>query len=184
MDTQRLILIAVAVVQLALWLVLAGRYKTPAAAPGTVVLHYGWKVRFLGLCNAFAFPMLLIVLFAVTPGRQATRTVPIGITLLALGCIGGALLVETQGVYLILTEASIASVSPWRRRREWRWDEIERVTYSRLNRWLILHGPRRETIRAAFVLVNFRELAQAILRQVSGVKSAPARKVLDRLAQS
>src|SRR5262245_3056583 len=184
MDTQRLILIAVAVVQLALWLVLAGRYKTPATAPSAVVLHYGWKLRFFGLCVAFAFPMLIILLFAVTPVRAPTRTVPIGITLLMLGCVGGALLVETQGVYLILTETSIASVSPWRRRREWHWHEIERVTYSRLNRRRILHGPRQETIRAAFVLLGIRELAQAILAHVPGMKCASARKVLDKLVAS
>src|SRR5262245_50287538 len=182
MDTQRLILIGLAVVQLALWLVLAGRYKTPAA-PGAVVVHYGWKLRFLGLCNAFAFPMLMIIVLAMTPARHAPRTLPIGITLLALGCAGGALLVETQGVYLILTDATIASVSPWRKRREWRWEEIERVAYSRLNRWLILYGPRHETIRAAFALAGIREMAQAILKHVSGTKLAPARTVLDRLAR-
>ncbi|GEM_PF-6098876 len=184
MDTQRFILIAAAVVQLALWLVLAGRYKAPSAAPGSIVLQYGWKLRFLGLCIAFAFPMLMIVLFAVTPIRHAAHTVPIGITLLALGCVGGALLVETQGVFLIITDATIVGVSPWRRRREWRWDEIERVTFSRANRWLILHGPRQETIHAALFLVGIRELAQAILRHVSGMKCAPARKVLDRLVAS
>jgi hypothetical protein len=183
MDTQRLILIGLAVVQLALWLVLAGRYKTPAAAPGAVVVHYGWKLRFLGLCNAFAFPMLMIIVLAMTPARYAPRTLPIGITLLALGCVGGALLAETQGVYLILTDATIAGVSPWRRRREWRWEEIERVTYSQLNRWLILHGPRHETIRAAFAVAGIRELAQAILKHVSGTKLAAARKVVGRLAR-
>ena len=181
MDTQRLILIAAAVVQLALWLVLAGRYKTPTAAPGSIVLQYGWKMRFFGLCIAFVIPMLMIVLFAVTPARHAARTIPIGITLLMLGFVGGALLVETQGVYLILSKTGIAGVSPWRRRHEWRWDEVERVSYSRLNRWLILQGPRQERIRSAFVLVGIRDLAQATLRHVSGMKCAPARTVLDRL---
>ena len=183
MDTQRLILIAAAVLQLALWLVLAGRYKTPPAAPGSIVLHYGWKLRFFGLCVAFAFPMLMIVLFAVTPVRQAAHTIPIGITLLALGCVGGALLAETQGVYVILTDSAIVGVSPWRRRREWRWDEIERVSFSRLNGWLILHGPRKATIRAPLFLVGIRDLSRAIARHVSGAKCAPARKVLERLTR-
>ena len=184
MDKQRLILIAAAVVQLALWLVLAGRYKKPTAAPGSIVLQYGWKLRFFGLCIAFTIPMLMIVLFVVTPVRPAAQTVPIGLTLLALGCVGGCILVETQGVYLIVTDAAIVGVSPWRRRREWRWDEIVRVTFSRANRWLIHEGPRQERIRAALFLAGIRELAQAIVRHVSGIKCAPARKVLDRLAGS
>lgn len=181
MDTQRLILVGAAVVQLALWLVLAGRYKTPAAPPGGVVLHYGWKLRFLGLCIAFAIPMLMILVFAVTPMRHTGRALPVGVSLLLAGFVGGALLVETQGVYLVISEATIAGVSPWRQRREWRWDQIEQVNYSRVNRWLILRGPQQQVVRASFYLVNIRELAQAIVRHVSGVKCAPARHVLDRL---
>src|SRR5688572_19054673 len=132
MDTQRLILVGAAVVQLALWLVLAGRYKTPAAPAGAVILHYGWKLRFLGLCIAFAIPMLMILVFAATPMRHTGRALPVGMTLLALGFVGGALLVETQGVYLVISEATIIGISPWRRRREWRWDQVERVSYSLL----------------------------------------------------
>ena len=181
MDTQRLILVGAAVVQLALWLVLAGRYKTPAAPPGAVVLHYGWKLRFLGLCIAFAIPMLVILLFAVTPMRHTRLALPIGVLLLITGCVGGILLVETQGVYLVVTDGTIAGVSPWRRRREWRWQEIEQVSYSRANRWLILRGPQQQVIRASLFLVNIRDLAQAVLRHVSGMKCAPARHVLDRL---
>ena len=81
------------------------------------------------------------------------------------------------------TSIPCPTASPWRKRREWRWDEIERVSYSRLNRWLILYGPRHETIRAAFALAGIRELAQSILKHVSGMKLAAARTVLDRLAR-
>ncbi len=183
MDTQRLILVGATIVQLALWLVLAGRYQAPAPAPGTVVLNYGWKLRFLGLCIAFAIPMLMILMFAVNPMRHTQRALPFGLTILALGFVGGVLMVETQAVYLVVSDATIVGISPWRRRREWRWDQIERVTFSRLNRWLILHGPRGETIRAALALVGIRDLAQAILRRVSGPKCAPAaRQIVDRLA--
>ena len=181
MDTQRLILVGAAVVQLALWLVLAGRYKTPAAPAGAVVLHYGWKLRFLGLCVAFAIPMLVILMFAVKPMHHTQLALPFGVLLLSAGFTGGILLMETQGVYVVITDATIVSVSPWRRRREWRWEQIEQVSYSRANRWLILRGPQGQLIRASYYLVNIRELAQAILRHVSGMKCAPARRVLDQL---
>jgi hypothetical protein len=182
MDPQRLFIVAAAVVQLALWLVFAGRYKRPAAAPGTTVLHYGWKLRLLGLTIAFVIPMLTIVFFATAPGRHASP-LPIGITFLLCGCAGGALLLETQGVHLIVSSESVVSMSPWRRRLEWRWREIERVTWSRAHWSLVLHGPRQETIRASLFLVGIGELARAILRHVSGNKCIPARKMLDRSAK-
>jgi hypothetical protein len=170
-------------VQLALWLVLAGRNKTPPASPGTVVLHYGWKLRFLGLCIAFAIPMLIILLLAASM-RQTGQVVPIGVLLLLAGLAGGVLLVETQGLYVVVTESGILGISPWRGRREWRWDQIEQVSYSRVNRWLIVRGPQHQVIRASFYLVNIRDLAQAVLRHVSGPKCTPARQLLDRLAAS
>ena len=76
METQRILLVAAAVVELALWLVIAGRYKTPHAPDGAVVLRYGRKLRMLGLCIAFAVPILTIVLFAAPPPLSRTR--PIG----------------------------------------------------------------------------------------------------------
>ena len=183
METQRLILVAAAVVQLALWLMLAGRYRIPAAAPGSTVLSYGWKWRFLALCLAFGIPMVSIVAAVLTPPQIRAALAPIGLLLIISGLAAGATMIETQGVYLILTDAGILGVSPWRSRREWRWHEIERVSYSRLNRWLVLTGPRQETIRAPFFLVGIRNLAQAVIKNVPGPKCAPARKVLDRLAR-
>ena len=186
MDTQRLIVVAAAVVQLALWLVLAGRYKTPTSAPGNIVLHYGWKVRFLGLCTAFATPMAMIMLSVVTYLRHTPQLLALDLTILASGFIGGALLIETQGAHLIVTETTLISVSPWRRRRAWRWNEIEKVTCSFVSRWvnywLVLHGPQRQVIHASLLLVGIRDLAQTLLRHVPVVKCAPARNVLDRLA--
>ena len=183
MDNVRLIFVAAAVVQLTLWLMLAGRYKTPAAPPGGFVLRYGWKLRLLGLCIAFAIPMLLIVVLSITSSIAQAPVIRMSVTLLVLGFVGGWLLVETQGVHVIVTDATLASVSPWRRRREWRWSEIERIEYSTLNRWLVLRGPRQEAIRASLSLVGIDDLARAILKQVAGPKYAPARKVLDRLSE-
>ena len=182
MDKVRLIFVTAAVVQLTLWLMLAGRYKTPVAPAGGLVLRYGWKLRVLGLCIAFAIPMLLIVVLSITSTISQGPVIRVSVTLLVLGFVGGWLLVETQGVHLIVTDASLVSVSPWRRRREWRWSEIERVEYSPMNRWLLQHGPRQEAIRASLYLVGINDLARAILKHVSGPKCAPARKVLDRLA--
>lgn len=182
MDAQRLFLVGAAVVQLTLWLAFAGRYRNPTAPPGSVVLRYGDKLRMLGLCVAFAIPLLMILLFIVTPLRLTPRPLPLGFTLLALGFIGGMPLLETQGVFLIVGPETIVSLSPWRRRREWRWDEVVQVRYSILNRWLILSGPRQEIIRTSLFLVGIGELARALIRHVSGMKWTPARKVLERLA--
>lgn len=182
MDTQRFILVTLAVVQLALWLALAGRYRTPVPAQGTIVLRYGWKLRMLGLCIAFAIPMLMILVFVLTPIRHTPLMLPVGITLLALGCVGGILLVETQGVHFIVSDTTLVAVSAWRGRREWRWDEIEKVSFARINRWLILGGPRQESVRASLYLANIGELARALVQHVSGMKLAAARNVIHRLA--
>ncbi len=182
MEPQRLLLVAAAVVQLALWLVFAGRYKLPAAGPGAAVLHYGWKLRLLGLTIAFAIPLLTILFFVKMPDLR-TSPLPIGITFLVCGFAGGMLLMETQGVHIIVSNEAVVSMSPWRRRREWRWHEIEQVTFSRLHSSLVLRGPRQDTIRASLFLVGIGDLARAILRHVSGNKCAAARKTLDRLAR-
>lgn len=182
MDTQRLILVGAAVVQLTLWIMLAGRYRAPAAAPDSVVLRYGWKLRLLGLCIAFGIPMCLIVVLSTTAALTAKPVLPLSITLLTLGFVGGGLLVETQGVHLVIAETTLVGVSPWRRRREWRWHEIERVTYSRFNQSLVLYGPRQERLQASFSLIGIGELAQTLLRRVAGPKiTAPTHAVLQRL---
>ena len=182
MDPQRLFFVAAAVVQFALWLVFAGRYKTPASMPSVTVLRYGGGLRLFSLAVAFAVPTWTIVFFAMAPGQRASP-VPIGITFLVCGFVVGILMMETQGAYLIVADNTITSLSPWRRRREWRWHEIEQVTFSRLHWSLELHGPRQEVVRASLFLVGIGDLARAILRHVSGIKCAPARKLLDRLAK-
>ncbi len=182
MDTQRLVLVIAAVVQFALWLVVCGRYHAPVAAPGTAVLRYGPKLRVLGLCIAFAIPALLVLLLVATPVRSLRNLIPLGGTFLTLGFVGGSLLLETQAVYLLVSDSGLVSFSPWRRRREWRWEEIEQVSFSRLNYWLILDGPRREKIRVSLLLCGSGDFARALLRHVSGMKLARARKVLERRA--
>jgi hypothetical protein len=182
MDPQRLFFVAAAVAQFALWLVFAGRYKPPAPTAGSTVLRYGGALRLFSLAFAFAVPVGTVVIFAVVRGNDASP-IPLGITLLVCGFVVGILMMETQGVFMIVADDKIISLSPWRRRREWRWHEIEQVTFSRLHWSLELHGPRQETIRASLFLVGIGDLARAILRRVSGIKCAPARKRLDRLAK-
>src|SRR5438874_8113294 len=102
MDKQRLIIVAAAVVQLALGLVFAGRYKMPTAPAGAMVLRYGWQLRAFALCLAFAIPLWTIIFFATLRLLSDASLLPIGICFLLCGCAGSVLLLETQGVYFIV----------------------------------------------------------------------------------
>jgi hypothetical protein len=183
MTETRLLFVLAALVELAAWVLIALRFRLPKPVAGETLLHYGFKLRVFALVVAFGIPLGLIYLMAATPIADIRGSTLIGATALAAGAIGGALLAETQGVHMLLTQAGIVSASPWRRRCELAWSAIVRVGYSKINQWMIVRAQGKPPIRASMHLVNIRQLAQLLRQRVAADRLAPAAKVLERLTR-
>jgi hypothetical protein len=148
---------------------------------GATVLHYSWVLRGLGLVAAFFMPLLIAVLLFVIPIRNPTDP------LIAAGLagffilLGFPLLLETMCVRVDVSEESIRKTSPWHRRRELFWDEIEEVKYSQALSAFVFIGPRRRKIRVPLLIAGVRELAEAVRRHLDRDRYADAERGFDML---
>ena len=131
-------------------------------------LRYGRTLRLFALVVALAIPTLTAVLMWVTAWHGTQRLLLAGVSLTGLSLLGGALLLEVERVVLTITADGLIGDSPWRRRREIRWSEIARVTYSSLNRWYAITDSAGRTIRASAYLVGLPVLLHALRERVPG----------------
>lgn len=179
-----MVVIAAAIVLCVGWIGLAAvRQPRLTPAPDDVILRYGFTLRCLGLLSALAAPLCMILLMVLAPIPRARDVYLAGGILFGLGCIGGILLLEIEGVRIACNAQRVLSISPWRKERAWRWEEIEQVTFSRLNRWLVLKGPGGKKVRASIYLLRIQDLVQAVKQHIPDKKREQAKAYLENPAK-
>lgn len=130
-------------------------------ATGGRRLGYGLPLPLVGLFLGLIVPTTIMALgFSLLP-LNGVESILLLIAALMLFLGGGFLFLEGVGVRLVLTPDRLISSTPWRSRRELRWSEIDEVSYSLVNYWLIIRGPKT-TIRASLFLQGIGDLAEAI----------------------
>ncbi|MCI0376162.1 MAG: hypothetical protein L0215_01015 [Gemmataceae bacterium] len=180
METARWVVIAAAIVLSVGWIGVAiVKRPRPTPAPDDIVLRYGFTIRFLGVLSALGAPLCMILLMVLAPLPRPRDAYWAGGILFCLGCLGGILLLEIAGVRLTFNAQRVLSISPWRQQLEWRWEEIEQVSFSRLNRWLVLKGPGGKKVRASIYLLRIRDLVQAVKQHIPDKKREQAKSYLD-----
>ncbi len=142
------------------------------------LLQYGWMVRTAALVLAVMPPVLMASVVWLLPWRNQGMLMLAGISFLATSVIAGLLLFEVEGVQIALSEEGISRFSRWGRPISLKWIDVERVGYSRLNRWFIVGGAT-QTIKVSRHLVGIAAFAAIVRRKVGVERCAEAAQALD-----
>ena len=172
---------AAAIVLAIQWMIAAARRARPAAdsATGNHIYTYVWYVKVLSI---LMLPMTTLGGYFFVKEVNANPPKLYGIILIGTPfflfvfmTIYG--LLEVFLTRLIVSDQSIISYSPWRGRREFRYDEIESVSYS-ANAGHTLKGPDGKKIDASVYLAGSGYLNEELRRRVPKERWIASGKVL------
>lgn len=182
MQVAQTLLLVLAAVLFVVWLAVAlARLPPFTGAEVRAELRYGTLVRLIALFAALTMPLLALAVIGFLPWSNITALLRAGCVLLILCLPGGLLLLEVQRVRIAVTTAGLIADSPWRGRRELPWNEIEHVTFSALNRWLVIRGRNGQTIRASLFLAEFPKLLAALKAHVPSPRRLDVRRLIERV---
>jgi len=162
--------IASAIVLAIRWVLTAARRARPAtdSATGNRIYTYVWylKVAFIWMLPSTALGGYFFVKQVNTNPSDLYGIILLGTPFLLFVFMTIYGLLEIFLTRLIVSDQSIISFSPWRGRREFRWDEIESVSYSAKVGGLTLKGPDGKKIRASVYLAGSGQLTEELRRRV------------------
>ncbi len=183
METPRILFLVLAIGLIFLWLVVALLPRKPPEVAGPVTeLRYGRFLRVLALVIALLIPALMVFVVWFLPWSDARHPMLAGCAFLALSLLGGLLHLEVERVRLFVTDDALISYSPWHRRHEIRWAEVQNVAYSSVNRWFVITGPGGRAIRASRSLVGLPALLAVLKHKVTAPRSAKVQAFLEKVS--
>jgi len=181
MEGTQIVFLALAGGLVMLWLAVALTRRRPPATPGILAeLHYGRFLRLFALVIALIIPALMAYVVWFLPWIGPEHLVIAGGAFSCMSVLGGLLLLETEKVRLYVAGDRLVGLSPWRRRREIAWHDVQDVSYSRLNRWFVITGPGGRRIRASRSLVGLPVLLAAIREKVPADRWKEVRGLLEQ----
>lgn len=184
MPTLQIVFVALASGLILFWLIFALFGPRKVDLPGVlVVLRYGSTLRVLALILAWMPPALMIYAIWSFFWRNDTVLVTAGVSFLTTSVIAGLFLIEVERTQIALSDEGIARDSPWKGRSLLKWDEIERVQYSALNRWLVLQGAGK-SIRASLHLIGIGELVRMARSKLPAERYASAAAAFDAITKA
>src|SRR5450755_3736534 len=148
MSTLQIVFLGLAALLILAWLLLALAQPRSLEAPGVVVLRYGAAWRVAAIVVALVPPALMIGFVWRSHERPEAMLLIVGGQFFAASMVAGLLLIEVKRVQIAVSEEGIARSSPWTGQAALKWNEVECVTYSALNRWIVVEGPGK-TIRVS-----------------------------------
>ena len=153
--------------------------KNPAVDPqtGEFVLVYSNVLRTASALVATVVPLAVGVLAIFKPPKDVVEVWCI-VALIAYFAIHGAVLwVESTRVKIHIGPQGIRGRSPWRRgERSIAWTDVQRVTYSKVNVWFVIHGQNGIKIRISLYVTGIRSLVQAFRDHLPAQKYEAAAK--------
>jgi hypothetical protein len=166
------------------WLAYALTGPRKIDQPGILqVLHYGPIVRTAALMLATAPPVLMACVVLLLPWRNAMMLTFAGVSFLTLSALGGLLLFEVEGVQIALTEGGLIRFPRWGNPVTVPWMDVEHVSYSRLNRWFVVHTVQG-SVKVSRHLVGIAAFVAIARRKVGGERCAGAAAVMDAVLRS
>src|SRR5205807_1166029 len=90
----------------------------------------------------------------------------VGIQFLAASVVAALPLIDVKRTQIAVSEEGMARSSPWTGQAVLKWSEVERVTYSALNRWIVVQGAGK-TIRVSRHLSGVGAFVKALRAKVA-----------------
>lgn len=172
-------LIVIAVAGLLQYLAMAGlRSKaTIDSATGEYIFSYVRGLKVLALIS-LVLPVLWGSLSLYFYRTEKANYLVWLITGLIFAGMSGYALLESFVARLVVSDELITSVSPWRRERTLRWDEIESIQYSKVSQSFVIRGPDQQKIYAPEYLSGMVTLCAEFRKRIPPEKWKPRK---DRL---
>lgn len=141
--------IIVIVVTLVLWLFfkVAKNSKTIKNADGGYVLRYSNMIRWFCMSLIIFATVGLTALLFQAPIKNDGDIIAVISMYGAILLFGSYFYIEFFTVEIIVSEKGIKGTSGWRGVREYRWDEIENITYSPSSMWFKVTAPKSAPLR-------------------------------------
>jgi hypothetical protein len=163
------------------WLTLVVRGPRKIELPNVIaVLRYGKVLRAFGVILALAPPTILAYLLWALTWRDSRMLGLAGACFLVTSLIAGLLLLEVERTQIFLTEDGITHDSPWTGLVTLKWDEIEGLRYSAVNRWFVLAGAGR-TIRVSRQFPGLAVFVATVRRKVAAERLANVAAIFDTI---
>jgi len=135
---------------IALGIQAAARRALPESRDGLVVLRYPRALNILvGLLFVLFF--FATVHNAIYGSKVDSYAIALLVPLV-LSVAGGYLFVETSWVSVLLSDATLQHISPWRCDRMVAWGDVVGVSYSSVNNWYLLYTRSQGIVRISIML--------------------------------
>lgn len=125
---------------------------------GFRVLAYPWFARGVAWLLVLVSAALCVVAVAIRHSAGAPAWLGTMSFVMLIGSI--AIVVEFTKVRVAWTEYELVLTSPWTGEKRVRWADVERVAYSKTNRWFVVKSNRGVTIRVSDVLGGIAEFVR------------------------
>jgi hypothetical protein len=177
-------LIAVCVIALLGMMAWAARRGRPSAGGGehTVLFHYTIVLRTFSFLAAFGIPAGITALVIAFPPKRSEVGYVVGVYALFAG-MSLPLYWETSRFYILISPEGIERRSAWMGLRFIAWDEVDRVTYSKMNGWFVLHAENGDKIRVSMLVSGVDDLLRLAEMRLPASVLKPARVGYERLGR-
>jgi hypothetical protein len=131
---------------------------------GETVLEYGTPMKALALCMAVVIPSLILILVCFAPPKDAAVGWAVGGGIAGVCSIGGFVqLMDTTKAVAFLSPEGIRARSAWRRGERFiGWDDVTNVGFSKANKWFVIQGRHKVTIRIEVCMNGTTSLVEAM----------------------
>jgi len=135
--------------------------------PRGAVLVYprGFTILCIGML-VVCIGMGIMIAFVVNAESELDRVLGILLVILPLTAISAWLLSEAIGRRLTITDAGLETRSPWGTTYAVPWTDVDDVSYSYLNSWLVVRGRAGVRVRVSRYLNGTQDLCEAMARNL------------------
>jgi hypothetical protein len=143
-------------------------------ATGLLLFRHHLVLRAFALVAAFGIPIALTALVISNPPKNQNDYVAITCLYLLFAGLSAPLLWETTRYALLVGPEGLDCRSPWRGRQFFRWDEVEKVSFSTVASWFVLHATGGRKFRVPMYISGVRAFLEQCEQRLSPSQLAEA----------